>query len=597
MAWGKAQAPGSAEQPPARSDAAALPLALPAHAGRDSRPPSSSRGGRARDFSGVRQEHPRSRLPRGGQAVPGGWGGVRCGATGAVRAEPGALTGCCRRGAAGRARGAGPAPRQPTAAAGRRIRRRDVGKPRPQPRAVGAKVRRAGRPRPTPWAVAPPPRPFPAAGPIQARPRAREIARCSRRDEPGASRLLQPGAHGNHWSPRPGPLPLEAAHDCAARHTRAYLVSFRAAAAELPGSPRFNPGGWCCRRSRCQTPAGTSLPPDSRARPPRAAAAGGVTLLPPEPGPPAAASVTARPGRLPDPDLKGSRPGESCGSSGRGLSGEQRAGEAEGTASAAPHARRSSALSQQESLAPLPDGARGGRGGAARCTPGAVVRQGEGRRGGHASRDGGRAEVGVAASAARRTCCAPRVPPGAVPCPSRRGTPGSGMAAELRLRLAEALQLVARRNEKSGVELSRFVAKQVRSGRCGARWQPPDVCIPSVRDGLCQGRSLRTVERREGSPVSPPCRHPLPAALRVPDLPGRPRPSGSRRELNPLSLSLPPSLPPWCWFLPSSPLSGGARKEPMRKVLFCILVPFLLRFASQYKSSIHSMPPEMTPEA
>ncbi|RLW12433.1 hypothetical protein DV515_00000890 [Chloebia gouldiae] len=35
------------------------------------------------------------------------------------------------------------------------------------------------------------------------------------------------------------------------------------------------------------------------------------------------------------------------------------------------------------------------------------------------------------------------------------------MAAELRLRLAEPLQLVARRNEKSGVELSRFVAKQV----------------------------------------------------------------------------------------------------------------------------------------
>ncbi|XP_014736917.1 PREDICTED: midasin-like, partial [Sturnus vulgaris] len=35
------------------------------------------------------------------------------------------------------------------------------------------------------------------------------------------------------------------------------------------------------------------------------------------------------------------------------------------------------------------------------------------------------------------------------------------MAADLRFRLAEPLQLVARRNEKSGVELSRFLAKQV----------------------------------------------------------------------------------------------------------------------------------------
>ncbi|XP_037988080.1 translation initiation factor IF-2-like [Motacilla alba alba] len=197
--------------------------------------------------------------------------------------------------AAGQARGAGPAPRQPTAAAARRVRRRDAGKPHPQPRAVGAKVRRAGRPRPAPSAVAPPPRPFPTAGPIPAQPRAREIARRSRRDEPGASRLLRPGADGNHWSRRPGPRPPEVARGCAARHTRAYLLSFRAAAAALPGSPRFNPGGCCCRRSRCQTPAGTSLPPDSRARPPRAAAAGGVTLLPPEPGPPAAASVSARP--------------------------------------------------------------------------------------------------------------------------------------------------------------------------------------------------------------------------------------------------------------------------------------------------------------
>lgn len=58
------------------------------------------------------------------------------------------------------------------------------------------------------------------------------------------------------------------------------------------------------------------------------------------------------------------------------------------------------------------------------------------------------------------------------------------MAAELRFRLAEPLQLVARRNEKSGVELSRFVAKQVRSGWCGATWQPPGVRTPSVREGL-----------------------------------------------------------------------------------------------------------------
>lgn len=290
MAWGKAQAPSSAEQPPARSDAGALPLALPAHAGRGSRPPQFLPRRKSSGLLGSQAGAPAVAAPTGRAGCARG---VRCGATGAVRAGPGALTGCRRRGAAGQARGAGPAPRQPTAAAGRRIRRRDVGKPRPQPRAVGAKVRRAGGPRPTPSAVAPPPRPFPAAGPIQARPRAREIARCSRRDEPGASRLLRPGAHGNHWSPRPGPLPLEAAHDCAARHTRAYLVSFRAAAAELPGSPRFNPGGWYCRRSRCQTPAGTSLPPDSRARPPRAAAAGGVTLLPPEPGPPAAAPAQA----------------------------------------------------------------------------------------------------------------------------------------------------------------------------------------------------------------------------------------------------------------------------------------------------------------
>lgn len=111
--------------------------------------------------------------------------------------RPGALTGQRRRrGAAGRARGAGPAPLQPTAAAARRIRRRDVRKPSPRARAVGAKVRRAERPSPAHSAAAPPPRPFLTAGPIPARPRAREIARYSQRDEPGASRLLRPGAHG-----------------------------------------------------------------------------------------------------------------------------------------------------------------------------------------------------------------------------------------------------------------------------------------------------------------------------------------------------------------------------------------------------------------
>ena len=46
------------------------------------------------------------------------------------------------------------------------------------------------------------------------------------------------------------------------------------------------------------------------------------------------------------------------------------------------------------------------------------------------------------------------------------------MAADLRFCLAEPLQLVARRNEKSSAELSRFLAKQV-SGRRGARRQPP----------------------------------------------------------------------------------------------------------------------------
>lgn len=35
------------------------------------------------------------------------------------------------------------------------------------------------------------------------------------------------------------------------------------------------------------------------------------------------------------------------------------------------------------------------------------------------------------------------------------------MAADLRFRLVEPLQLVARRNEKSSAELSRFLAKQV----------------------------------------------------------------------------------------------------------------------------------------
>lgn len=167
------------------------------------------------------------------------------------------------------------------------------------------------------------------------------------------------------------------------------------------------------------------------------------------------------------------------------------------------------------------------------CSP---AGRGAGRHGGRASRDGGRAEVGGAASAARRTCCSPRgggerrEGRGAR---SSSGSSSSRMAADLRFRLAEPLQLVARRNEKSGVELSRFVAKQVRSGRCGARWQPP-----GVRSSLKEGLVGATVERRERTLLPPPCGHLLPAAWCVPDPPGCPWPAGSRREANPRSLSL-----------------------------------------------------------
>lgn len=63
--------------------------------------------------------------------------------------------------------------------------------------------------------------------------------------------------------------------------------------------------------------------------------------------------------------------------------------------------------------------------------------------------------------------------------------------ADLRFHLAEPLQLVARRNEKSGAELSRFLGKQV-SGRG-----------PEGRDEPCPLPSL----------ISLPCRRVLAWAL------------------------------------------------------------------------------------
>lgn len=71
------------------------------------------------------------------------------------------------------------------------------------------------------------------------------------------------------------------------------------------------------------------------------------------------------------------------------------------------------------------------------------------------------------------------------------------MAADLRFCLAGPLQLVARRNEKSSAELSRFLAKQV-SGRP----------LPFLRAGL-----TGAAEERKGRTRTPLRRHLLPAAL------------------------------------------------------------------------------------
>lgn len=97
------------------------------------------------------------------------------------------------------------------------------------------------------------------------------------------------------------------------------------------------------------------------------------------------------------------------------------------------------------------------------------------------------------------------------------------------------------------------------------------------------------------------CRHLLPAALCVPDPPGRPWPSGGQRELIP-ALCLPRSLPPplslpLMLFLSSPAPFRDARVQPIRKILICILGPFLLLFAPQLKSSVSSVSPKVTLEA
>ncbi|RMC13255.1 hypothetical protein DUI87_10789 [Hirundo rustica rustica] len=68
------------------------------------------------------------------------------------------------------------------------------------------------------------------------------------------------------------------------------------------------------------------------------------------------------------------------------------------------------------------------------------------------------------------------------------------MAADLRFRLAEPLRVVARRNEKSGVELSRFLAKQV--------WTPQDrQCILNTLAQLLLDKECTLLIGRQVRPI------------------------------------------------------------------------------------------------
>lgn len=195
--------------------------------------------------------------------------------------------------------------------------------------------------------------------------------------------------------------------------------------------------------------------------------------------------------------------------------------------------------------------------GAARGTPGAVVRQG-----------GGGAAAALPVTAAERKLLVPRPPraaraarPAPLParCPRRGNRSGNsgnignsgGMAAELRFRLADTLQVVARRNEKSGVELSRFLAKQVGSGRRSAA---APGCPSCPRPGASRwGRCGAKGAPRSAPPV-PPC---PPGSFVCA------RPSGSRRELIPalpsLALPLPDAVS--CLPRPSQGCAGAAHEE------------------------------------
>lgn len=144
--------------------------------------------------------------------------------------------------------------------------------------------------------------------------------------------------------------------------------------------------------------------------------------------------------------------------------------------------------------------------------------------------------------------------------------------AELRFCLAEPLQLVARRNEKSSAELSRFLAKQV-SERRGSRPPSPWGASRSVPRG---GKRTRFTA------FPPPRRHLLPAALSAARPARRPLPpprtGAARREQTLRSLSVRPSYGSF----PSSPLSGLCEWSPAGWVLSCPLVLLLLRFLRRH---------------
>lgn len=160
---------------------------------------------------------------------------------------------------------------------------------------------------------------------------------------------------------------------------------------------------------------------------------------------------------------------------------------------------------------------------------------------------GAELRVRLAPHVPRGPCCRRS---GARPLPrsrrSRRSLPSAAARrrrmADLRFRLAEPLQLVARRNEKSSAELSRFLAKQV-SGRRGARRQPPG--RPAF---LPPGGSRRV--RRGGKGTRGAAYRPPRAAISSRQLCLLPAPPGDPSR--PLVLGRPPE-----------PLCGGGGGEPL----------------------------------